>query len=150
MNYTEFFQFLKNWFEVERVFGDFKIEKNGTITKVSGDTDMAALLLPDQLVRIIGSRFNDGVWRYPLGHGRPEEFNGAVWAMAVPPAVVDLSNAIQEWANKYGEAVNSPYASESFGDYSYTRASGQGNTKSNGNPTWQGQFASELNKWRKI
>ena len=51
-----------------------------------------------------------------------ERFEGAVWALAVPPAVIALAGEITEWQEKNGEAVLSPYTSESFGGYSYTRA----------------------------
>ena len=46
------------------------------------------------------------------------------------------------------EAKNaeSPYTSESFGDYSYTKATGE-----SGAPlTWRDVFASRLNAWRKL
>ena len=70
--------------------------------------------------------------------------------MAVPPAVVDLSERIAEWITKYGDSVSSPYSSESFGGYSYTKAAGSGQGNANSGPTWQSTFASELNRWRKI
>ena len=47
--------------------------------------------------------------------------------------------------------VSSPYASESFGGYAYTKASaGQGSADSGGGISWRTPFASELNKWRKL
>ena len=71
--------------------------------------------------------------------------------MAVPPAVIDLSERISEWSTKYGDLVSSPYSSESFGGYSYVKAgSGSGNGDSSTGPTWQSAFAGELNRWRKI
>ena len=78
-----------------------------------------------------------------------ELFVGSVWLMAVPKEVIDLDNEIQAWITKYGETVNSPYQSESFGGYSYSKSSG-GSPGGSSGPTWQSTFANQLNKWRKI
>lgn len=139
---TELCQELKNWFEREKYFGTFTIE--------SGEIAMPDGCLQDgQFFRIIGSVFNDGVHQYPSTDLYDEVFEGAIWAMAVPPAVIDLSNEINAWIEKYSDAVSSPYASESFGGYSYTKASsGQGSAASG--PTWQSVYASKLNRYRKI
>lgn len=145
---TELCQELRNWFERKKFYGTFTIE-NGQITVPDGS------LQNGQYFRIIGSVFNDGVHKYePESESAEtladEVFEGAIWSMAVPPSVVDLSERISEWVTKYGDSVSSPYSSESFGGYSYQKASsGQGNAASS-NPTWQSSFASELNRWRKI
>lgn len=140
---TELCQELRNWFERDIYYGEFTIE-NGQIHPPDGS------LQNGQYFRIVGSVFNDGVHKYDGTEALTDEvFEGAIWAMAVPPAVIDLSERISEWVTKYGDSVSSPYSSESFGGYSYSKASsGQGNASSI--PTWQGIFASELNKWRKI
>jgi len=143
---TELCQELRNWFERKKFFGTFTIE-NGQIDLPDGS------LQSGQYFRIVGSVFNDGVHKYdPESESQlvDEVFEGAIWSMGVPPAVVDLSERISEWVTKYGDSVSSPYSSESFGGYSYTKAnSGQGNAASS-SPTWQSTFASELNRWRKI
>ena len=140
---TELCQELRNWFERDVIFGTFTIE-SGQINLPDGS------LQSGQYFRIVGSVFNDGVHQYQVNDLIDEEFEGAIWAMAVPPAVIDLSERITEWETKYGDSVSSPYSSESFGGYSYQKASsGQGNAVSS-SPTWQSTFASELNKWRKI
>lgn len=139
---------LNNWFVKDRIFSRFKIE-DGEIQGLS------SVLQDNQYFRIVGSVFNDGVYKYPTTDLEDEEFEGAVWAMAVPPSVVTLANDIQDWVDKYGGTESqamSPFQSESFGGYSYTKKSGSGsnsgaNTKLG---TWQGAFATELNKWRKI
>ena len=50
-----------------------------------------------------------------------EEFTGAVWALGIPKAVIQLADDIDAWRAKY-ESVNSqamsPFQSESFGGYS--------------------------------
>ena len=65
--------------------------------------------------------------------------------MAVPPAVIDLATEIEEY-NKSDVGKPSPYISENFGGYGYTKA-----TDENGLPAgWRSVFRSELNKWRKL
>ena len=143
---TELCQELRNWFERKKFFGTFTIE--------SGQIDLPdGSLQSGQYFRIVGSVFNDGVHKYdPESESQlvDEVFEGAIWSMGVPPAVVDLSERISEWVTKYGDSVSSPYQSESVGGYSYQKAiSGQVNAGSS-SPTWQSTFASELNRWRKI
>lgn len=134
---------LNNWFDVERAFGDFEITAEG-LTSFGLDVEVG------QYYRIIGSVFNDGV--YKVGEEAtfvPEKFSGAVWAMAVPPAVIALCGEIDAYAEKYADQINSPFQSESFGGYSYSKASGSGNGNSN-SADWRSVFGSRLNKWRKI
>lgn len=100
-----------------------------------------------QYFRVIGSTFNDGIHQYPVTDLTSEEFDGAIWAMAVPPAVIALSDDIEAWQKKYADAILSPYQSESFGGYSYTKGS---SGESNAAVTWQTVFADRLNEWRKI
>lgn len=84
-----------------------------------------------------------------------EVFTGAVWAMAVPPSVIALAEDIQAWQAKNGtvdSVAMSPFTSESFGGYSYSKSGGSttnGGSASGAN-TWQGAFANRLNMWRKI
>lgn len=148
MGLTELCQELKNWFVREKFFGEFTIE-NGAIIVPDGS------LQDGQFFRVIGSVFNDGVFQYGEDELTDEVFKGAIWSMAVPPAVIELSERISEWSEQYGDTVSSPYQSmsETFGDYSrsWSKAgSGQGNATSGSGPTWQSTFASELNRWRKI
>jgi hypothetical protein len=65
--------------------------------------------------------------------------------MAVPKAVIELANDIEKWVNDYSN-VNSPYQSESFGGYSYSKASGT----NGGAITWQDAFSKRLNMYRRI
>ena len=144
---TELCKELNNWFDKERIFDTFAIE--------SGELVGASEVLQDgQYFRIAGSIFNDGVYKHPVTNLIDEVFDGAVWVMAVPPSVVALADKIKDWQNKYGgidSAAMSPYQSESFGGYSYTKKSGSVSASGVDNSgTWQGAFASELNKWRKI
>lgn len=108
------------------------------------------VLSPGQYFRIIGSTFNDGVYQFPASGLTDEVFTGAIWAMAVPPAVMALSAEIDEWEQKNADALASPYVSESFGGYSYTRAGGYAGSDGSGAWNWQNQFASRLNRWKKV
>jgi hypothetical protein len=137
MTLTDLCEELRNWFDVSRHFGEFEIE-NGTI-----DLDF---LQEGQFFRIVGSVFNDGVYQYNNKLELKDEiFNGAIWAMAVPQNVLDVLESMTKWEEKNADALNSPYSSESFGGYSYNKA-----TDENGNLTVYGAFKKALNRWRKV
>lgn len=142
---TNMCQYLRNWFDRARYFGTFTIE-NGAI---SGDF----ALLDGQYFRIIGSVFNDGIHVYPTSDLTDETFEGAVWAMAVPSAVIALAEDIEAWTEKYGGVDSpalSPYSSESFAGYSYSKSTGGTSGDSSGGNSWESAFASKLSQWRKI
>lgn len=143
MELTELCKELNNWFDLKRYFGKFTIE-DGVLVDDLG-------LLTDQYYRIIGSVFNDGVHQYPATDLQDETFEGAVWAMAIPPQVIALLDKINEWEDKYGEAFSSPFTSESFGGYSYSKSSGTASSAvENGSNGALAVFADELNRWRKV
>ena len=98
----------------------------------------------------MGSVFNDGVYQNTdLLELTDETFTGAIWLMAIPKYVIDLASEISEWITKYNDTISSPFQSESFGGYSYTKANG-GSDSGSSVPTWQSVFTSQLNVWRKI
>ena len=142
---TELCQELRNWFELDRRYGTFEI---------SGGTLTADFLKSGQYYRIKGSIFNDGVHRFGDCDLEGEEsFTGEVWAMGIPKAVLQLAEEIETWKAKY-EATDSqamsPFQSESFGGYSYSKGAG-GSSSAGSTPTgWKSVFASNLNRWRKI
>lgn len=106
-------------------------------------------LVYGQYFSIVGSVFNDGVYEYGNVYLQDETFEGTIWALSVPPAFIKLSEEIKSWRDQYENVANSPFQSESFAGYSYTKSSANGN--SGGSVTgWQGVFASRLNKWRKL
>lgn len=132
---------LNNFFEYARYIGNITIEDGNVVTE---------LLEEGQYFRIVGSKFNDGVYLYPQSSLKDETYHGGLWAMAVPPAVIALSDEIDNWKAQYESADSasmSPYQSESFGGYSYTKASGNNGKASAG---WQDVFAGRLNVWRKL
>ena len=135
---------LNNWFERDYATGVFEIA-GGSIGLPEG------WLLDGQYFRIEGSVFNDGLHQWPAVDLRDETFTGKIAALSVPKAVTELAARIGEWQAKYGKAAESPYQSESFGGFSYSKASGSGSQSgSDGAYTWRQAFRSELNRWRKL
>ena len=131
---------IRNWFPVKGGIhsGTFTI-KDGGIT--------LPFLAEGQYFRICGSVFNDGLHQYPAGDLKTETFDGTVWALAVPQAVIELAAEIEAWQKKNGDASVSPYQSESFGGYQYSKAT---DSASGGAVTWKTAFRSRLNAWRKL
>lgn len=134
----EILDYLNNYFVEKRIFGKFKIE-NGTI-----DTEAQE----GQYIAIRGSVFNDGVYEYPVSDLEDEEFDGAIWLLRIPHKLINIAKDIEDWQGRQGidSPVNSPYQSESFGGYSYTKK----NTGSIYDNTWQSVFAGRLSRWRKV
>ncbi|MBR1751845.1 MAG: hypothetical protein IJ740_13425 [Ruminococcus sp.] len=130
---------------------------SGTFTIENGTISGADFLVDSQYFRITGSKLNDGVYENDsksLAALRDETFTGAIWDMSVPPSFSKLCEDIGEWLSKYGgvdSAAMSPFTSESFGGYSYSKSnggsSGDGTASSN---SWQGVFADRLRKWRRL
>lgn len=130
----EILRHLNNWFVRETSAGVWHV-KDGSIS--------LPFLASGQYFMIEGSVFNDGLHQYPETDLKDETFKGTISALAVPKAVEDISVEIEEWVSKNPD---SQYTSESFGGYSYSKATG-----ASGAPvSWQGVFRSRLNKWRKI
>ena len=135
---TELCAELRNYFVVKIHNGNFTIN-GGKITPLD-------FIQENQYFRIVGSTFNDGVYKNTADLILTDEcFDGSVWAMAVPPSVVALAGEIKKY-NDSDEAKPSAYTSESFGGYSYSKA-----TDENGAPmSWKKVFASRLNKYRRM
>ena len=137
---TELCGVLRNWFETDRISGTYTVE-NGSIT--------LPFLQNGQFFRVVGSVFNDGVHQYPDYAMAVETFDGSIWPMSVPPALLCLGEEIKAWQEKNGDIAASPYTSESFGGYSYSKTT-SGSATGAGMVTWQSVFKSRLNQWRKI
>lgn len=128
---------IRNYFIVNVHSGKFEV--------IGGNLSPLDFLKDGQYFKIHGSIFNDGVYRYPESGLVDETFSGEIWALAVPPTLIALVADIEDYEKKAKENV-SLFASESFGGYSYTKA-----TDNNGSPlTWKTVFAKKLNRWRKI
>lgn len=129
---------LHNYFERQVVTDTFTIE-NGSIS--------LPFLLNGQFFRVVGSVMNDGVYKYPCTNMTDESFQGEIWVMGVPPTIITLLTEINEWIDKNGNATESPYQSESFAGYSYTKAT---DAQTGGFISWQTMFRDRLSRWRKI
>lgn len=107
-------------------------------------------LLPGQYYRVMGSVFNDGVHRYGDASDAltDETFSGRVDALAPPRDFLDLAAEIDGWQTDYGKAAASPFNAESFGGYSYQKASGV--TQDGGSGGWEAVFGAKLARYRKV
>ena len=139
---TELCAELKNYFlrdrEADIHYGEYTI---------SGGSIDLPFLLDGQYFRIVGSVMNDGVYQYPVSELADETFSGTIWAMAVPPAVIALATEIDGWNKANADALASPYQSESFGGYTYSKGSSASGT---GGYDWKDQFSNRLNKYRRL
>lgn len=123
----------------------------GTFEISGGHIQPLDFLQDGQYFRVCGSAFNDGVWIYPFdGFRQDEVFTGAIWAMRVPPDVVELTEEIDRWAEDNKGAISSPYQSESFDGYSYSKGYSGVSSGAASAITWQGQFNTRLSRWRKL
>lgn len=131
---------LHNWFQVGIYSGTYTI-RNGGIA--------LPFLRDGQYFRICGSISNDGLHQYgpAMELLQDETFDGAVWALAIPKAVVELAGEITAWESKYAEVSMGPYSSESKADYSYSKAV---DSQTGGAITWQSAFRARLNPYRKL
>lgn len=129
-------QELNNWFLCPDGvhLGHYQVE-DGSIS--------LPFLSPGQYFRILGSVFNDGLYQYPTPDLTDETFDGAVWALAIPKALLSTVEEITVWTAKNGDG--GAYTSESFGGYSYSKA-----TNSKGLAVgWRDVFAAQLAPWKK-
>lgn len=157
----------RNWFCIGQLHGKIMIKDGkiylpwGFIRDGSDDWEWDPFNFEDDILtvrgqyfRIVGSVFNDGVYQNQETTLTDEIFTGAVWAMAIPAAFLELVGDIEAWAEKYNDISSqamSPFVSESFGGYSYNKGSNGSGSGAGGNiPTWQAAFAGKLAKWRKI
>lgn len=137
----EIMNFIHNYFEYKKVRGEFVVSSGNLVCD---------FLKNGQYFKVVGSVQNDGVWKYPATEMTDEEFSGEVWLLAVPVMVEQLATEITEWCEANKEAMASPYQSETFGGYSYTKVSGINGNGDNGAVSWRDVFGTQLNQWRKI
>lgn len=132
----EIMKHIRNFFAITSVRGEWEI-KDGTID--------LPFLVDGQYFIIEGSLFNDYVvYKYGTDKLTDEAFEGFIIPLNVPKPFVELCEEIKAF-NESPEGKGN-YVSESFGGYSYSKATG-----TNGAPLgWQGIFKERLNEWRKI
>lgn len=136
---------IHNWFRVQDKVNGIYPGKYA----ISDSSIELLFLRPGQYYRIMGSVFNDGLHRYRDEADKltNETFDGAIWALAIPQAVLDLAKEIGTWQEKNGAAAQGPYSSESFGGYAYTKAT---DSVTGGAVTWESTFRTQLDPFRKL
>lgn len=138
---------IRNYFSPpdDRYIGNFSVV-NGVI--------FPSLSFPTDYIRIVGSRKNDGVHKVSENDLIDEgEFHGAVWVMTPPQAFLKLVAEITAWQDKYGgvdSVAMSPYNSESFGGYSYSKSGSGYGSGSSAVVDWRSAFAGRLNLYRRM
>ena len=151
---TELCQEIKNWFTARDAYGQ-TVGYTGQYTVENGKITLD-FLQDGQYYRVIDSVFNDGVHCYgheAQGELEDETFKGTICPMHIPKAVINLAAEIAEWRTKYEAADSpamSPYMSESFGGYSYSKGSAYNDTGRGGIASWRTAFAGRMNMWRKL
>ena len=150
----EIMEYIHNYFIKRPNPGTYKIE--------SGVISPLPQLLDGQRIWITGSVLNDGVYTWHANGLRDDDdkeavglqdetFAGTICALAVPPAVIALSEEISQWVDDNSDVLNSPLASESFNGYSYTlKTGGSTGGDSAGQLGWQSIFGKRLDRWRKL
>ena len=130
---------LHNWFVVRIHPGKYTIS-DGSVA--------LPFLQSGQHYRIMGSLFNDGLHRYGDEADKlmDETFSGAIWALAIPRAVLDLAENMEKWQKEYGEKAAGIYQSESKADYSYSKRTGSDGSVAT---VWD-VFQTRLNPYRKL
>lgn len=148
---TEICNDLKNYFPPSSKRADLSYIYRGNFT--ISDSSIAPLdfIKPNQYFRIVGSDMNEGVWQNNpenLKELIDEEFDGAIWAMAVPRDFIALCEEIRKFNAKIDEMalIEKGYASESWGGYSYSLSSSAPAAMAE----WQKRISRKLNMYRKI
>ena len=129
---------------IRNFFPDTENQKIGKFTISENVIEPSVSILEGQYFLIEGSVLNDGV--YLMSDDlvlNDETFTGTITPLKIPKDFLSLAAEIEAFAidNK-----PSNLQAESFGGYSYTRA-----TTASGNlASWQTAFGTRLNAWRKI
>lgn len=134
----------RNHFWREYLSGAFSV-KNGMLHELGKGLDVGGF----RYVIIVGSMQHDGLWQVNQGaegallsgaeNLADETFIGKVYFCAPPADFVQLCSEIEAFTAKYPVT---PYQSESFGAYSYSKAAGAGSAD------WRGAFGRRLSTWR--
>lgn len=139
---------IRNYFTLDsdKIIGNFKI--------VGGVILPSFAIQEGQYFKIWDSVFNSDVYIKGQEQLQDEDtFHGAIWLMRPPKDFLALVDDIAAWQAKYGtvdSVAMSPYNSESFGGYSYSKSTGGGGSGSSaGGSNWQSVFAARLSLYRR-
>lgn len=142
---TEICQYLHNYFDYERHYGDISI------------IGQSVFCDGKEIEIESGQYFALFRNRIPLGVFQADEltdktFTGAIWLMDVPEAILDANTWAETWKAKNmaaGSDANSVYQSESFGGYSYSKGNNS-KGKVGASIFDNAQFAAMLAPYRKL
>ena len=135
---------IKNYFvanDGDILIGDFTITHGAFVPVID---------FPTRYIRIVGSHLNDGVHITDYMDLKDESFHGAVWIMSPSESFLRLCEEIEAWQSengKVGSPTMSPFTSESFGGYSYSKGLVGSSSSVVG---WQNAYGNRLNQYRKI
>lgn len=149
---NEICAYLNNWFDMNDDHEPLPSWR-GQFVISDGNIDLEGKILNGQYFRIQNSIFNDGIYKYPATDLTDETFTGKVQAMAIPKDLIKIAGEITEWMDANGKATSqamSPFNSESFAGYSYSKSTGAADKGSNGMPIWAGVYGGRLARWRKL
>ena len=141
---TDICAYLHNYFDYERHYGDISII--GGVIFCNGEQIQLA---EGQYFALFRNKIPLGVFSEVPAD---KTFEGAVWLMDVPDAILNADKWATDWMKANGgvdSATNSAFQSESFGGYSYnkgTNSSGKGGMSVFDNA----QFNRMLNPYRKL
>lgn len=137
---------IHNWFVRETLTA-----KGCAVTDGALPASVSSRLLEGQWYRLEGSYLNDGLHQHPATDLVDETFDATISMLAIPRPLLRLAEDIQAWQDANGSAADGPYASESFGGYSYTiKSSATSQNGSGGLTGWREAFRDRLNAWRKM
>lgn len=130
-------QYCRNYFVRETVDGNIKIV-DGKLHNIS---------IPENTYFIItGSIYNDGLHEADDYLVDEDTFYGCVSFLAIPNIFINLVTEIDAWITEQKASPNnvltSPYTSETFDEYSYSKTVGKCG--------WKAVFEEELSNWRKV
>lgn len=144
---TEICGYLNNYFIDKAYIGAVSVQ-DGAVSCDGSEISMNE----GQYFTLVREKYVLGVYQY--GAEIPDKsFDGAVWVMDIPDAVLGLAKDIADWMAKYGSVDSeamSPFNSESFGGYSYSKTSGNVSNDQNNGISWQNTFGSRLAIYRRL
>lgn len=151
MNITEICMDLHNFFPPANKRADNSYIRRGHFIISGSYIAPLEFIKPNQYFRIVNSDMNDGVWQNnpeSLKDLIDEEFDGEIWAMAVPRHFIALCEDIKKFNAKVDEMalIEKGYASESWGGYSYSLSSSAPAAM----VEWEKRISKNLNAYRKI
>jgi hypothetical protein len=139
---------IHNWF-----VRDVITASRCAITDGALPSSISSKLFDGQWYVISGSYLNDGLHRNDGTEELEDEtFSGTIALLAIPRPLLQIVAEIGEWQDSaVRKVLDGPYASESFGGYSYTLKSDSGaNSGSGGLTGWRLAFRDRLNQYRKM